>query len=160
MSVNVVNYGDTTLIDISDSTVTEETLIAGETAYAANGDKIVGTLELARVAITGSYDDLKNKPNPVLTINNVSPDESGNIEVTGADGKSAYDLAVEAGYEGTEAEFSAQMAKIASLDIFEGETIIIWDGTGAQINPISNFNLSDDLVPTTLDGLTFYAKEE
>lgn len=44
MPVNKVVYGGRTLIDISDSNVTEENLIKDITAYGANGEKIIGTL--------------------------------------------------------------------------------------------------------------------
>lgn len=43
MAVNKVIFDNTTLIDITDSTVTPETLLEGYTAYAANGSKIIGT---------------------------------------------------------------------------------------------------------------------
>lgn len=42
MAVNKVVYDGETLMDISDSTVTEDDLTEGVTAYAANGEKIVG----------------------------------------------------------------------------------------------------------------------
>ena len=43
MAVNKVVYGTTVLIDISDSTVTPETLAEGVIAYNAKGERIVGT---------------------------------------------------------------------------------------------------------------------
>lgn len=43
MGVNKVVYGTTTIIDISDSTVTPDTLINGSTAYGANGEPVNGT---------------------------------------------------------------------------------------------------------------------
>lgn len=43
MAVNKVIYGTTVLIDISDSTVTAETLAEGVVAYNAKGERIVGT---------------------------------------------------------------------------------------------------------------------
>lgn len=42
MAVNKVVYGDTVLMDLSDSTVTEDTLAEGATAYNAAGEKITG----------------------------------------------------------------------------------------------------------------------
>lgn len=45
MGVNKVVLGTTTIVDISDSTVTAEKLIKGQTAYGADGEKIIGTLE-------------------------------------------------------------------------------------------------------------------
>lgn len=44
MGVNKVNFAGRTLIDISDATVTPETLAAGVTAYNAAGELITGTL--------------------------------------------------------------------------------------------------------------------
>lgn len=41
--VNKVVYGDTTLIDISDTTATADKIIQGYTAYGADGSKITGT---------------------------------------------------------------------------------------------------------------------
>ena len=44
MGVNSVKFGSKTIIDISDSTVTPETLGVGVTAYDKSGEKIIGTL--------------------------------------------------------------------------------------------------------------------
>lgn len=44
MGVNVVNYGGKTIVDMTDATATAETVLAGYTAYGADGDIIVGTL--------------------------------------------------------------------------------------------------------------------
>lgn len=44
MPVNKVEFGGETLIDISDSTVTADSLLDGCTAYSADGSKIVGSL--------------------------------------------------------------------------------------------------------------------
>ncbi len=44
MAVNKVVYGNTTLMDITDSTVDENNLLAGEVAYKRNGQRVVGAL--------------------------------------------------------------------------------------------------------------------
>lgn len=46
MGVSKVIYGGNPIIDISDSTVTAESLEAGKIAYGANGERITGTAEL------------------------------------------------------------------------------------------------------------------
>ena len=46
MAVNKVVYGDTTLVDLTEDTVTPETLAKGVTAHAADGSLIVGVMEL------------------------------------------------------------------------------------------------------------------
>lgn len=50
MAVNKVVYGTTVIIDISDSTVTPETLAEGVIAYNAKGERIVGTHKCANNA--------------------------------------------------------------------------------------------------------------
>ena len=47
MAVNKVVYEKRVLIDISDSTVTPETLAEGVIAYNAKGERIVGTHKCA-----------------------------------------------------------------------------------------------------------------
>lgn len=44
MAVNKVVFGIVTVIDISDSTVVQETMLEGVTAYGADGEKITGTI--------------------------------------------------------------------------------------------------------------------
>lgn len=46
MGVNKVQYGSQVLLDISDATVTPDTLLTGESAYNAAGERIVGTLDM------------------------------------------------------------------------------------------------------------------
>lgn len=45
MGVNKVVFGAVSIMDISDSTVSPETLAEGVTAYAADGEKITGTMK-------------------------------------------------------------------------------------------------------------------
>lgn len=44
MSINKVMFGDSTVIDISDSTITSDRIVNGYEGYAADGSKIVGSL--------------------------------------------------------------------------------------------------------------------
>lgn len=44
MGVSKVNFGDETIVDITDSTVTADTLAEGTVAYGADGERITGTL--------------------------------------------------------------------------------------------------------------------
>lgn len=45
MAINKVEYGQKTLIDLTSDTVTKETLIKGETAHTASGEKIYGEFD-------------------------------------------------------------------------------------------------------------------
>lgn len=44
MAVNKVNYGDETLIDLTEDTVTQDTLLSGVTAHSGTGERVVGTV--------------------------------------------------------------------------------------------------------------------
>ena len=44
MAVNKVVFGNTTIMDISDSTVTADSMLTGTRAYGANGVAITGTI--------------------------------------------------------------------------------------------------------------------
>ena len=45
MAVSKVNYGSTTLIDLTADTVTADKLLAGYTAHGADGEAITGTYQ-------------------------------------------------------------------------------------------------------------------
>lgn len=45
MAINKVEYNGKTLIDLTNDTVTDNTLIVGATAHSANGERIVGTFD-------------------------------------------------------------------------------------------------------------------
>lgn len=45
MAINKVQYNGKTLIDLTNDTVTDNTLIAGATAHAADGERIVGAFD-------------------------------------------------------------------------------------------------------------------
>ena len=66
MGVNVVKYGGRTLIDLTDSTVSEDTLLDGVTAYNSKGELITGTYtplsKISRYAVlpaSGWIEDLE-----------------------------------------------------------------------------------------------------
>lgn len=65
MTTNKVIYSKSVLIDLTEDTVTPETLLAGVTAHAASGEKIVGTFDPSvyctkAAKVLTSSDDLNN----------------------------------------------------------------------------------------------------
>lgn len=56
MGVNQVVFGSVKIMDISDSTVTADSMMAGDVAYGADGEKVVGTFSLDNELTT--QDDL------------------------------------------------------------------------------------------------------
>ena len=55
MAINKVVFGNQTLIDISDATVTADKLLSGYTAYTKAGVKVTGTASAGLQVVTGSY---------------------------------------------------------------------------------------------------------
>lgn len=55
MEISKITFNGRTLMDISNDTVKRNTLVSGETAHAANGDQIIGALDLSKR--TGFYVD-------------------------------------------------------------------------------------------------------
>ena len=55
MAINKVVFGNQTLIDISDATVTADKLLSGIVAYDKTGTKITGTATTGMKVITGSF---------------------------------------------------------------------------------------------------------
>lgn len=74
MGVNRVVYGNKTLIDLSDSTVTPETLLEGVIAYNSKGERIIGIMK--KIAFT---DD--GKGNVTVSGATVINDGDGNTTI-------------------------------------------------------------------------------
>lgn len=55
MAVNKVNYGNTTLIDLTDTTATADTILNGYKAYGRDGVAVNGTVAFQTI-YTGSTD--------------------------------------------------------------------------------------------------------
>lgn len=64
MAVNKVNYGDSTLIDLTGDTVTEETLAEGVKAHDASGTQITGKMK-ASGGITVETIPVKDSTNAI-----------------------------------------------------------------------------------------------
>ena len=60
MGINKVLYGNQTLIDISDSTITAAGLLDGLIAYNASGERIIG--EMAQIIIDNAMSDISENP--------------------------------------------------------------------------------------------------
>ncbi len=78
MPINKVTFGDNTLIDISDSTVTADSLLEGKKAYGADGSAIVGimTQKEARYILDASFDSAQLGEDGSPTTNKVNLDAS------------------------------------------------------------------------------------
>lgn len=79
MAINKVVYDGRVLIDLTDSTVTPETLAEGVVAYNAKGERIVGTMKQgSQVTVT---DD--ENGNVVVSGAKATDDGNGNVSVIG-----------------------------------------------------------------------------
>lgn len=68
MGVNKVLFGSVPVMDISDSTVTEERLARGVTAYDKTGEKITGTMELILIATDDGNGNVSLTTNGDITV--------------------------------------------------------------------------------------------
>ena len=57
MAVNKVVLGDETLVDLTSDTVSEDTLLEGTTAHAANGEMIEGKVSV-QLIFTGTQSEI------------------------------------------------------------------------------------------------------
>ena len=60
MGVNKVVFGAVSVIDITDSTVTPETLKKGVKAYGADGDPVIGTHERPKSLSSFTHGELSS----------------------------------------------------------------------------------------------------
>lgn len=107
---------------------------------------------LSTVATSGSYNDLSNKPTVVKSVNNVTPDENGNVDITvGGGGGSGSNITVDTELSATstnpvqnKAIYNALLNKVGT-DIFSGFALmgaastIAWR-QGSQ--PVGSINAS------------------
>ena len=68
MAVNKVIYDNVPIMDITDSTVTADTLAKGSTAYNKSGEKITGTMELILSATDDGQGNVTLVTNGDITI--------------------------------------------------------------------------------------------
>lgn len=68
MAVNKVIYDNVPIMDITDSTVTADTLAKGATAYNKSGEKITGTMELILSATDDGQGNVTLVTNGDITI--------------------------------------------------------------------------------------------
>ena len=82
MANNKVVFGNETIMDITDSTVTPETLKQGEVAYNSAGQRIVGTLVTIGHKILDAFGNLMtNRENLQFQGTYVSDDATNNKKV-------------------------------------------------------------------------------
>lgn len=85
MAVSKVIYYDKVLIDITDSTVTPETLLEGVVAYNAKGERIVGRMKPGSSPGSGSTVTVTDDGNGNVVIDGViiTDDDNGNVAIIG-----------------------------------------------------------------------------
>lgn len=107
MGVNKVQLSDgTVLMSVEDSAnVSENTMLTGTEAYDENGNKVAGSLVLADITLT------ETDVGVVIRATESDGTRVQALIAKGAAGKSAYDIAVDGGYEGTEDDFKKKLAE-------------------------------------------------
>ena len=72
MAINKVIYGDTALVDLTNDTVTPESLLSGVTAHQADGTLVVGTLDTAWHTFYSGGNTFRNDVGVPITLHNDS----------------------------------------------------------------------------------------
>lgn len=77
MAINKVVYGNDTLVDLTEDSVTESTLLEGETAHNAAGEEITGTAKQGHVIKNASGTAMTQRANLQFVDAGVTDDSTG-----------------------------------------------------------------------------------
>lgn len=127
MAINKVVYGDDTLIDLTQDSVSAENLLEGETAHDRSGVPVTGTAKQGHI--------LKNQAGTAMT-------QQPNMQFADAH------LTNDATNSATEIETFKALTSQEYAQATEDGAYIITDGDGAVIGAVS-----DDYVEVTADGI-------
>ena len=136
MSINHIIFGEQTLIDLREDTVTADKLIAGYTAHAANGTIITGTMP-DNEAINGTID----QKGTAYTIPPGYHNGSGSVSIAQSEQDKIIPENIKSGVsilgvEGSFAGNDTSDATASASDILSGQTAYINSGktTGTMTN--------------------------
>lgn len=101
MDYNKIIVNGKTVLDLTEDSVTADTLAQGCSAHDAAGNQIIGTAFGATLTAEETEDG----------VTFTATDKNGTMSAAVKNGKSAYAYAQNGGYTGTEAEFAQKLAK-------------------------------------------------
>lgn len=155
MAVNKVVFGGETLMDLTSDTVSAESLAEGETAHAANGEPITGTLTAVQYGKAQSLSEAQ-KAQARQNIGSVSTDEVGSTV------ENALSEAKESG------EFDGPKGDPGSSGVYLGTeeptdpTVNVWidpEGMPSRLLPLFSDEDISELVSAVVAALPVYAGE-
>lgn len=141
MAVNKVEYGDTTLIDLTSDTVTKETLLIGATAHTASGESISGEFD-PEIYLRKSGGDTTNNIVTFTSGDSTSPTAWTNVDslVTGEKHSSLLN------------KISTMIKNVRFLYKVLGTTDISTIGDGTVTGAVSTLNSSLNGLPIIKTG--------
>lgn len=165
MAVNKVVFGAVAIMDISDSTVTPETLAEGVTAYDKTGKKITGTMTSGGSTETTQYlhiitfDNDNGETLTMTLVNNSSASLSGEYETEDTD---IYNGAIIQGYEGNGAvigHYSNGGGGMCYLELADGTQVNSFYGsytdTVAKISGDDSGSSDNTQLSVIIDGTSY-----
>jgi len=155
MGYNKIIANGKTVLDLTEDTVTADTLAQGLSAHDAAGNKIIGTAFGATLSAEETEDGV------TLT----ATDKNGTTSAAVKNGKSAYAYAQDGGYTGTEEEFTQKLAG-ESAGTVEVDATLTQEGKAADAKAVGDALANKAKHPLHLDvsgftmPLTVYAISE
>lgn len=136
MAISKVVYGDDTLMDISEDTVTSENMLRGVTAHGADGEPVVG---IANGTWTGTRAQYESEKDSIAdgTIVNITDD----YEAGGGGGTDSIDI--------TKAEYDA--LPDSKLSDNKNYFITDWDASGGALTPLEISDVFTDIQHCTIE---------
>lgn len=176
MAVNKVVYGGETLVDLSDATVTPDTLAAGATAYNAAGVKITGTMEageaisVERVWEICGYVPNGGLPDAYTALSYIQSDGTQYIDTgfkPNGNSRVAIDIAVTSGMTsflfGARNTTTLSTSNSFSFPQINGSSLRSDYGSvenAISVNPLQRLSIDKNKNVTTVNGTTVTASQQ
>ncbi len=148
MGYNKIITNGKTVLDLTEDSVTADTLAQGLSAHDAAGNKIIGTAFGATLSAEETEDGVAF----------TATDKNGTTSAAVKNGKSAYAYAQDGGYTGTEEEFAQKLAGESDGTV-EVDTTLTQEGKAADAKAVGDTLAAKAKQPLNLSAAGFSTSE-